>query len=125
MLLLFYWRCLTILFLRGNSVRLHVLVIVVILGSIVGILGAKLIVSHTTIVPEETPIVALKPTIKEAVVTRKKSIFVTQQMDNPTVETSETMRVVQATVCTTTPQQQEDLRALGFDPCLTTKISVR
>ena len=105
--------------------RFHVLVIVVILGSIVGILGAKLLISHTTIVPEELPIVALKRTIREVVVTRKKPALVTQQQDDPAVEMSKTVRVVQATACTTTPQQQEDLRSLGLDPCLMVPINVR
>ena len=105
--------------------RFHVLVIVVILGSIAGILGARLLVSHMTIVPEETPVVALKRTIREAVVTRKKPTLVTQQMGDPTVKTSEVVRVVKATVCTTTLQQQEDLKALGLDPCLIVKIGVQ
>lgn len=106
--------------------RFRVVVIVVILGSIIGIFGARLIASHTRIVPEEAPIVALKKTIKEVVTRKKPALIITKERDDPAIdETSGAVRVVKATACTTTPKQQEDLRSLGLDPCLTVPINVR
>lgn len=102
--------------------RFHVVVITILLGLIIGIGVPSLLVPKMTIIPEETPVQALKRTVKEVVVREKPA---TQERDFA-VETSETVRVAaQPTVCTTTLKQQEDLRALGFDPCLTTLVSVR
>lgn len=71
---------------------------------------------------EEVPsMMSLKPRLKNVPFVAQLQAYV----NDKTNVSETTLRVVQPTTCTTTLQQQQDLRTLGFDPCLVTRMSVR
>lgn len=71
---------------------------------------------------EISSIISPKPRLKNVRSVAQQWSYVD---DRTNVGETIALRVVQPTACTTTLQQQEDLRTLGFDPCLAARISVR
>ena len=108
--------------------RFRVVAITITFVLIIAIGAQKLVSIITSEISEEIPIQdASKPNKKGA--GKKKFTPVVKQWENQdlikTGETDQIVHMVQPTMCMTTPQQQKDLRNLGFDPCSTNPVSVR